>query len=551
MLTPLRSLALVAVLGALSACSGGDAIPSTRMVFALASDPQTFDPGEMSGSIEGQVAYQLYEGLVSPPPDDGPPRPGVAERWETSADGLTWTFYLRDDARWSNGDPVTASDFRYAWLRMLSGEVAADYVSFVRYIHNARGYEGLRKLLRPWMYAGHRDALLERARSEIGVEVVSERELRIRLEVPTPYFLDIVMFYAMFPVHRPTIEAHGADAFRPANLVSNGPFAVQNYARRNRIEMVQNPHYWDREALGLDEVWFLIIEDNSARVTAFLDGRVDHMDDPPNDQLAFLSALPTFQSGPQLGTYYYRFNVTDPVLQDRRVRHALSMALNRAELCRCTLDALYTVSDGFVPPMPNYTSPLAADGGALVRFDPIRARALLAEAGYPGGRGFPKLSILYNTSENHRTIAQFVQDQWQNELGIEVELTNQEWKVYLETQEALDYDVSRAGWIGDYVDPDTFLTLWRSFDENNNTGWENAEYDALMEQQLRAPTPAARLELLQRAERLLLEEAPVMPIYAYSQFHLVAPTVRGWEMNVRDVHLARWISKAPATEEGP
>ena len=536
-----RAASTAALLVALSALSGacGDPpeTPLDTFVIALGADPQTFDPGEMSGSIEGKVAYQIYEGLVSPPPGDGDPVPGVAERWERSEDGRVWTFYLRDDAKWSNGDPVLASEFAYAWRRMLRGDVPADYISFVRYLRNARGYEWVKSTLTADIF----EPVWDMALDMLGVRVIDERTLEVTLEQPTPYFLDIAMFYVMFPVHRASVEELGRqEAFRPENVVSNGPFRVQSYARRNRLELVQNEHYWDRENLGLAGVNLLIIEDNAARVTAFLDNRVDWMNEPPNDQLAFLAGLDSFHGGPQLGTYYYRFNVTDEIVQDRRIRRALALALNRAELCRCTLDDLYTVPRGFVPPLPGYES---EDG--LVRYDPQEARRLLAEAGYPNGEGLPTLSILYNTNENHRIIAQFVQDQWQLELGIEVELINQEWKVYLETQDNLDYQVSRAGWIGDYMDPDTFLTLWRSTDQNNDTGWENAEYDALMHRQLRE-TGEQRMETLRQAESLLLSEQVIMPIYYYSQFHLVDTRVRGWEMNLRDVHLARWISK----EEG-
>lgn len=528
-------VALAAALVTLvTACAGGSDGSGERIFrAALGSDPETFDPGVMSGSIEGKVAYQLYEGLLSPPAGDGPPAPGVAERWETSPDGLTWTFHLRDDARWSNGDRVVAEDFRYAWMRMLRGDIAADYVSFVRYIENAHAFELAFKPLSRHPLTAPVARVLENA---VGLRAPDDRTLVVTLQSPTPFFADVVMFYTMFPVHRGNIATHGDEgAFRSENLVTNGPFAMDVYLRRNRIELATNPHYWDRDNLGLDRVVFPIIEDASARVTAFTDERVDWIHDLPNNQLAILSALDEFHSAPQLGTYYYRFNVTDPVLSDVRVRRALSLALNRAELCRCTLDELYSPPTGFVPPLPGY------DGVDIIHYDPTEARRLLAEAGFPNGDGFPALEILYNTSENHRTIAQFVQDQWQTELGIEVSLINQEWKVYLDTMEALDYQVARAGWIGDYVDPNTFLELWRTGDGNNRTGFANPEYDDIIARSLRESDPNRRLQLLRQAETLLMTELPVMPIYYYSQFHLVRTNVRGWEMNVRNVHLARWI----------
>ena len=535
------TIVIAAVFAVAAACSSSDELPAdpSRTFFAaLGSDPETFDPGIMSGSIEGKVGYQLYEGLISPPPGDGPPRPGVAERWETSPDGITWTFHLRNDARWSNGDRVVAADFREAWLRMLRGDVAADYVSFVRYIDNAHAFEVANRALKARRETRVLRNLLER---QVGVSAPNDETLVVRLEQPTPFFADVAMFYVMFPVHRGNIELHGQeDAFRSENLVTNGPFRMHRYLRRNRVELVVNEHYWDRDNLGLDAVVFPIIEDNSARVTAFLDERVDWMHDPPNNQLVILSAMDEFQSAPQLGTYYYRFNTTIEPLSDRRVRQALSLALNRAELCRCTLDDLYDTPAGFVPPLPGYT------GVDKVRYDPAEARRLLAAAGFPNGEGFPELEILYNTSENHKTIAQFVQDQWQNELGINVVLINQEWKVYLDAMDALDYEVARAGWIGDYVDPNTFLELWRTGDGNNRTGFANPEYDRLIGASLAETDTERRLELLTEAEALLMTEMPVMPIYFYSQFHLVRNNIEGWEMNVRNVHLARWMTKTEA-----
>jgi len=534
-----RALAWLLLLGlccTLVACGRGSSdIPNHIFAYALGSDPETFDPGRMSGSVEGRIAYDLFEGLISPGPGDSDVRPGVAERWEMSEDGFTYRFFLRNDARWSNGDPVTAHDFAYAWLRILRGDVAANYVTFVRYFENARAYELTARKLRHPLVSSRLIRALEPA---VGIEVVNDYELVVTLQNVTPYFLDVAMFYTLFPVHRGSIETHGQEgAFRAANIVTNGPYRMHSFQRRNRIILKQNEHYWDRASLAIEEVHALIIEDNSARVTAYLDGRVDWSNDPPHNQLATLAAVPGFQSAPMFGTYYFRFNVTRPPLDDVRVRTALTLAVNREELCRCTLDDMVDAALSFVPPTPGYTRQ------EMVEFDPARARALLAEAGYPNGQGFPTMELLYNTSENHRVIAQALQDMWSVELGINVRLLNQEWQVYLDAMDKLEYDVARAGWIGDYVDPNTFLSLWRSFDENNNTGWENERYDALMQRSMGETDPARREQILIEAEQLLLTELPVMPIYFYSQFHLVSPRIRGWEMNVRDTHLTRYISK--------
>ncbi len=517
--------ALMTIAVASSSCRGGGGVPADIFAMALGSDPETFDPGVMSGSVEGRVAYNIYEGLVSPPPDDGPPRPGVAERWEVSPDGLTYTFYLRSNALWSNGDPVTADDFVYAWMRMLRHDVAAEYINFVRYLKNARAFEEA-------IIAGQEPQV------EVGVRSQGPQILVVELEEPVPYFIDIVMFYTMFPVHRASIERHGQEAaFAPENIVTNGAFRLAEYRIQNAVKLRKNERYWDADSVRLRGIDMLIIENLSAQVAAFDDGRIDWTYDPPDDQLAILATRDEFRVAPQLGTYYYRFNVTRPPLDDVRVRRALSLAVNRANLCRCTLDGKMPAT-AHVAPMPGYTSPTG-----LVEYDPREARRLLAEAGYPGGRGFPRIEILYNTSENHRTVAQAIQDMWQLELNIDVGLNNQEWRVYLETMNQLDYHVARAGWIGDYVDPNTFLEMWRGDDQNNDTGFANPEYDRLIDAGFAETDPAARERILQEAETLLLTEMPVMPVYYYAQEHLVRTSVRGWEMNVRDVHLGKYIWK--------
>lgn len=511
---------LAALMCAMSVFGCTRAEPRGSDVFAatLDADPETFDPGMMSGSVEGKVAYQLFEGLLSPASGDGPPEPGGASSWTVSDDGLVWTFQLRPDARWSNGDPVVAEDFRYAWLRILRGDVAAEYISFVRLVRNGRRFE-----------AGEVDE------QQVGIRTNGLHELIVELEESVPYFAEILPFYTFFPVHRGSIEAHGQEgAFRPENLVTNGAFRMREYRRRNRVHLERNPNYWGVDSVALREVYLEIIEDLSANVSAFRDGRVDWTDHLPHNQLRTLQAMPEFRTGDMLGVYYFRLNTTAPPLDDVRVRRALSLALNREELCRCTLDALYAPTTGFVPPIPGYT------GAASVRFAPDEARELLADAGFPSGDGLPVLQLLFNTSENHRVIAESVQDMWQRELGIRVELVNQEWKVYLDSMRELDYQVARSAWIGDYADPNTFLEIWRTGDENNRTGWSDPTFDQLVNQAM-AQAPQERLVTLRRAEEILLEQMPVVPVYTYAQFHLVSERVRGWELNARDVHLLRRI----------
>lgn len=502
--------------------------PADAYAFALGSDPETFDPGSMSGSVEGDVAYQLFEGLLSPAADDGPPEPGVAERFDLSADGRTYTFHLRADARWSNGDPVTAEDFDYAWRRVLKHKVAADYINLFRLIRGAVAYEA----------APGNESLL-------GLRVESPTRLVVELEQPVAYFPELVSFYPMFPVHRGSIDKWGEqEAFKPENIVSNGAYKMEAYLRRLRIDAAENPFYWGRAAVSMKRLNMLIIEDEAARVNAFDDGRLDWVNQLPSNQILSLRTRDTFRRTEMLGTYFLRFNVTKPPFNDPQVRHALSLAVDRELLCRCTLSDLYKPATGMVPTLPGYPA------GDAVRYDPAEARRLLAAAGFAGGKGFPTISYLYNTSENHKIVAEGLQDIWKSELGIEVQLVNQEWKVYLDALERLDFDIARGGWIGDYVDPNTFLDLWRSGDENNHTGWSNTDFDALIGKAAQTADPAERLSVLRAAEGILLRDLPVMPIYNYAEFHLLRGDVEGWKPNLRDVHLARHIRKRPQAGGG-
>ena len=502
--------------------------PADAFAFALGSDPETFDPGSMSGSVEGDVAYQLFEGLLSPAADDGPPEPGVAERFDLSADGRTYTFHLRPDARWSNGDPLTAADFDYAWRRVLKHKIAADYINLFRLVRGAAEYEA----------TPTNEALL-------GLRVEGPTTFVVELAQPVAYFPELVSFYPMFPVHRGSIEKWGEqDAFKPEHIVSNGAYKMEAYLRRLRIDATLNPHYWGRADVAMKQLSLLIIEDEAARVNAFDDGRLDWVNQLPSNQILSLRTRETFRRTEMLGTYFLRFNVTKPPFNDPRVRHALSLAVDRELLCRCTLSDLYKPATGMVPSLPGYP---ASDA---VRYDPDEARRLLAAAGFPGGKGFPTVAYLYNTSENHKIVAEGLQDIWKLELGIEVQLVNQEWKVYLDALKRLDYDIARGGWIGDYVDPNTFLDLWRTGDENNHTGWSDAGFDGLIDKAAQTPDPAARLTVLHAAEAILMRELPVMPIYNYAEFHLLRVEIDGWQANLRDVHLARHIRKRPQAGAG-
>ncbi len=529
-------IAMVAIAGC-SDCGGGPAgedfvagYNTEVFTFAVSADPQTLDPGRMSGAPEGRIAFNIFEGLMAPGPTtedlDDPTDvvvPGVAERYEISEDGRTYTFYLRDDAKWSNGEPLTAKDFELSWKRVLTPGFDGDYVQLLWIIENGEDYS-----------TGEIDDW-----SEVGLRVVDERTLEVTLEQPTPYFPELVAFYTFYPVPLDVIEEHGDRWTRPENIVGNGAYKLTGHRPQIDMVMEKNSHYWDADNVALDEAIARIIPDTNAVVNAYRTGALHYSGASiPVAQITSLMTHLDYYNEPMLGTYYLRFNVgEDNALSDPKVRRALWKSIDRRSLVEDTMNNLYGVADGYVPPMAMWESTAEFPG-----YDPSRARQLLAEAGYPDGDGFPRYQYLYNTDEDHKLIAEAIQSMWQRNLGIEINLVNKEWRTYLQDVSTLNYEIARAGWIGDYNDPATFLDLWRTEDGNNNTGWSDEEYDELMRNSRTEPDPDKRLEYLQRAEEILAERGPIMPIYYYTNNVLVSRFVDGFEPHNRDIHLLKYMS---------
>ncbi len=494
-----------------------------RFVFAIGGEPETLDPGRARGVNENKIISNLFEGLVEVPLGAGPPVPGVAERWQRSEDGREYTFHLRKDAKWSNGDPVTAEDFRYSWMRVLDKSLAAPYADMLYVIEGARDhYEG-------------RNPDPE----SVAITVVDPHTLKVRLAYVAPFFLELCAFYTYRPVHRATVEALPDRWTRPEHIVVNGPYTLVEWSLNQRLRATQNPHYWGRDALHIREFEALPIQENTTMLTVYEGGGLDWNGslDLPAIKISTLERRPDYHVNPYLGVYFYRYNVTREALADNRVRQALAMAVDR-EAITTVIKMGITPSATMVPKMGAYVS-----AGTDVRFDPKRARALLAEAGYPGGEGFPRMQVLYNTQENHKRIAEMIQQMWARHLNVQADLENQEWKVYLKSQRDLDYDISRSGWIGDYLDPMTFLGMWSTGNGNNNTGWSDKEYDGLLERARHEGDEQRRLDLLRQAEGILLQRGPVLPIYHYARAYLLNPAVEGFEPHPLDLHPIKYIRK--------
>lgn len=485
--------------------------------FVNGAEPELLDPGLMSGQPDGRIARCLFEGLLTPHPRTLEPVAGVARRWEASVDGLSYTFHLRPEARWTTGEKVTARDFAWSWLRVLHPDTPSRYADVFYVIRNARAYKK-REIA---------DA------SRVGIHARDDSTLLVELEAPTPYFLQLVTHYPFLPVPRAAVEEHGDRWTRPENIVSNGAFRLVHHRPNDRIVMERSATYWDAANVRLERIIAYSLEDLATTLNMYRAGMTDWNPSGylPAQYIPYVRPYADYSSGPFLGTYFYSFNVTRVPFDDKRVRRALALAVDRERITKYLLHDSKTPWGNVVPPgFEGYPYP---EG---VRFDPERAQALLAEAGYPQGRGFPKIEILFSTSQDHRKIAEAIQEMWHEHLGIDVALTNQEWGSYMRTTTSLQYDVARRAWIGDYLDPNSFLFMLRSGDGNNRSGWSQARFDAAIEAAGRELDPARRYRILAEAEAMALDEMPFLPIYAYRTTELVAPYVRGLHPTALDTH---------------
>jgi oligopeptide transport system substrate-binding protein len=510
-------LLLLAGIG-LAACSGGG-YEADVLRAGNGAEVQDLDPQLVTGVPEQRVLSGLFEGLTDLDPAGLAPIPGVAERWEAHEDGLGYTFHLRKNAKWSNGDPVTAQDFVYSWRRMLSPALAAEYAYLLHCIRNARAF--------------NEGEITDFA--EVGVKAADDWTLEVRLEHPTPWFPGMQVHHAWFPVHKATIEKFGrmdersTRWTRAGHHVGNGPFHLAEWAPNEVIRVRANPHYWDAAHVRLKGIDYYPIDNQQTEERSFRSGELHLTSTVPLHKIAAYqrSHPDLIHLDPYLGVYYYRVNVTKPPFDDKRVRQAFSMALNRAELTDHVLKAGEKPAFTYVPQhIAGYTS------SARVAFDVKNARALLAEAGYPDGKGLPPVEILYNTSEAHKTVAEAIQRMWKQNLNADVRLMNQDWKVYLASMNNLNYSVARSGWIGDVNDAINFLECYLTDNGNNRTGFSSEEYDTLIRRSYAETDNTKRIELLQQAEAILLDEMPVIPIYMYTEKYLMAKELKGLTPNI-------------------
>jgi oligopeptide transport system substrate-binding protein len=495
-------------------------------------EPESLDPAIIVAQADMRVVQGLFEGLTRLEPKQARAVPGLAQNWEMSPDGKIYTFHLRTNLVWSTGEPITSDDVVYSWLRALDPKTASNYAGQLYYLKNAKDFN-TGKITNS---------------SLVGVHALDKYTVQVELNSPTAFFLDLCAFPTLYVVPRQTIEKYGDHWLMARPLPSSGAFELGAWRLNDKIRLLKNPLYWDATNTKSQIIDLLPVGSPNTALNLYLHGQADIVWDKeliPSELMDVLLRRKDFHSFNYLGTYFVRFNVTRKPFDDPRVRKALAMAVDKNRIVKKITRGGELTTTHFVPDgTANYTSPEGLE------YNPDAARKLLAEAGYPGGKGFPRVEYLFNAAAGgggkiHENIAVELQQMWHDELGIQMELRQIETQVFWGTQARLDYDVSRSSWIGDYNDANTFLGMFTSGDGNNNTGWKNARYDALIKAANNETDLQKREKLFQQAETILVhDEAPILPLYFYVGVNYFDTNkVQGIWQNVLDDHPLRSIYK--------
>lgn len=508
------------IVGLFAGCGGGSSDEPqveklAEVVFNIGDNPETLDPALETGVPEMQITMNTFDGLTRLGPDNLP-HPAIAESWDISDDGKVYTFHLRD-AKWQDGQPVTAYDFEYAWKRILDPNLIpepAEYAYMLYYIKNAEAYntgvEGV-------------------TADDVGVKALDEKTLEVTLEAATPYFDQVLTHASYFPVRKDVVEANPEGwSMDPVTHISNGPFKITSI-EGNVIKFEKNPEYWDAEKVKLNTLAFTAISEQSTALTMFEKGELDLNDDPPIPDLKRLREEGKLQVAPEVSVYYYIINTKAKPFDDVRVRKAFAYAIDRDQFCEIR-GAGEIPARAIVPPgLPDAElgTDFRANGGDLFEDNIELAKQLLADAGYPNGEGFPEVTILFNTSETHSMLAEVIAEMWRTNLGVNVKLTNQEWQVYLNSRDEGDFQIAWAGWAADFLDPMNFIDLNASWSGNNDSQWANTEYDNYVKTALGTGDQKVRMEAMHKAEEILMEEMPIIPLNFYTNPYLINPKLKG------------------------
>ncbi|MDY6011504.1 peptide ABC transporter substrate-binding protein [Clostridium sp.] len=502
-----------------------------KLTYNLGAVVKTIDPA-LNTAVDGStVISNAFEGLVRLDENEKA-IPGVAKEWKVSDDGLTYTFTIRDDAKWSDGKPVTAKDFEYSWKRVLNKETASEYVYQFWYIKNAQEY-----------YNGKVDE------KDLGIKVIDDKTLEVTLNAPTPYFAELMAFPTYMPVRQDVVEANGDKWINsPETYISNGPFKLTDYQMKDSYTFEKNENYWNKDNVKLEELVYKMATDETSSYASLESENFDMISNVPTERIEDGKENGLVKVFPNLGTYFLCVNVGNDLdkldkevkeaLSNKNVRKALSLAIDRETIVNDVTKAEQVPSASFVP-----SGIKDSDGKDFKnnKFDPLNfeenvkeAKKLLKEAGYENGEGLPELELMYNSEGSHKAIMEVIEQNWKA-IGVNVKLTNQEWAVFINTRQNGDYQIARHGWSADYLDPMTFLDMWVSGKDEDKNSWgnndahfSNSEYDDLIKKAKSEADSKKRFEYMRKAEEILLEETPVIPIYDYTKVYGVQSYVKGF-----------------------
>lgn len=481
-------------------------------------DPETVDPALNSAIDGGNMILHAFEGLLTLD-ENGQLKEGQAESWETSEDGLTWTFHLRDGLKWSDGTDLTAKDFVYSWQRVCDPNVAAPYAETV--LGMVKGY----------------DEAVAGDITKLDVQAPDEKTVVVNLANPCSYFGELAAFATLNPVQQATVEANGdAWATSADTYISNGPFMMTEWVPGSHITFSKNPNYWNAEAIKLDKLEFELIEDSNAAYSAYTSGEVDMIKDVPTEEIPSLQGNDDFHVEPIIGTYYVSLNLQKEYFQDARVRKALSLAIDRNYVANTLMQGTYSPASSIVGPgwLDTDGSSFAenANGGTPYidndNFDANleEAKKLLEEAGYPNGEGFPQIEYTTNDADYHKVVAEYLQQAWAA-IGIDLKVNIVEWASFTPMRRNGEFDVARNGWVGDYTDPSNILELFCTTNGNNDGKYTNADFDAAIEDSRVTTDAATRSADLHKAEDTLMNDAGCIPIAYYNDFWLQSSKITG------------------------
>ncbi len=485
------------------------------------AEPKALDHQLVTGVVESKIITSLFEGLVAADSaqDDATP-PGAAISWEHNDAMTEWIFHLQPEGKWSDGAPVTAQDFVFAYNRLLHPDFAGPYAEMLYFLENAEAF--------------NKGKIADF--SQVGVKAVDDFTLQLKLREPVPYLPSLTRHYTWFPVPRHVVLQYGkmTDRFTKwsvlPNLVGNGPFKLIKWRFHDFIEVQRNHNYWNSSKVALNGIRFYPIENPYTETRAFLSGQLHTTYQLPSDLIRTMkkNEPDLLRQEPYVGTTFIRINTTRPALSDPRVRQALSLTLDRDQICEHIMEGFFP-AHSLTPKMGSYQPE------PKLAFDPEKARALLAEAGFSNGQGFPVFSMLI-ARPSARASAEAIQAMWNKHLNIRVNLQNMDWGSYVSAQQSLNFDMASAGWIGDYLDPTTFLNMWTKGNGNNNTGWSDPQYEKLLRDAAMKSDPAERFALFREAEATLMDAQPILPISYQCRNYLLRPEVKGWHPLLLDNH---------------